>query len=71
MGRSHLHHVRKLVDVRGAELTRLGFRLTDAEKAELQRRLHEVYEDFRSRSPAPEALPYSLFVALHRDVGRD
>ncbi|MFI6595221.1 ArsR/SmtB family transcription factor [Nonomuraea sp. NPDC050536] len=61
----------RLVDVREADFTRLGFRLTDAEKAELQRRLHEVYEDFRSRSPAPDALPYSLFVALHRDVGRD
>ncbi|MGP3956379.1 ArsR/SmtB family transcription factor [Nonomuraea sp. 3N208] len=61
----------KLVDVEEGNFTRLGLRLDADGLAELQRRLREVFEDFRERQPPRDAEAYSLFVALHRDVGRD
>jgi hypothetical protein len=61
----------KLVDVEEGHFTRLGLRLTADGLDELLRRLQEVFDDFRDRPPPPDGEAYSLFVALHRDVGRD
>ncbi|TDE55954.1 ArsR family transcriptional regulator [Nonomuraea mesophila] len=60
----------RLVDVEEVDLTRLGLRLTAEGHTELRRRLAEVFEDFRGRTP-PDGEAYSLFFALHKDVSRD
>ncbi|WP_188187195.1 ArsR/SmtB family transcription factor [Nonomuraea sp. SYSU D8015] len=60
----------RMTDLEEGNFTRLGLRLTVEGLAELQRRLEEVFDDFRER-PAPDGEAYSLFVALHRDTGRD
>jgi DNA-binding transcriptional ArsR family regulator len=45
--------------------TRMGLRLTAAEREELADRIYQLVEDFRLRKSDGE--PWSLFVALHRD----
>jgi predicted ArsR family transcriptional regulator len=45
--------------------TRMGLRLTPAERDELTTRMHELVEEFRTRDSDGE--PWSLFVGLHRD----
>jgi predicted ArsR family transcriptional regulator len=45
--------------------TRMGLRLTPAEREELAARMYELVEEFRLRGSTGE--PWSLFVALHRD----
>jgi predicted ArsR family transcriptional regulator len=45
--------------------TRMGLRLTTAEREELADRIQQLVEDFRRRRSDGE--PWSLFVALHRD----
>ncbi|MEV0620665.1 helix-turn-helix domain-containing protein [Nonomuraea sp. NPDC050404] len=61
----------RLVDIEESSFTRLGLRLTAEGHAELQRRLQEVFDEYRDRQPPPGGEAYSLFVALHRDVTRD
>ncbi|MEV0583545.1 winged helix-turn-helix domain-containing protein [Nonomuraea sp. NPDC050310] len=61
----------RLADLAEARLARLGLRLTAEEVEELDRRLHEVFEEFLARPATPGATPYSLFYTLHRDVTRD
>lgn len=53
------------------QVARLGLRLDDAGRAELQRRLDEVLDEFATRPPTPDGAPVSLFLALHRDPDRD
>lgn len=48
---------------------RLGLRLGPDEVTELWTRMHALLEEFRTRS-APDAEPWSLFLALHPDPGR-
>ncbi|HLN76023.1 MAG TPA: winged helix-turn-helix domain-containing protein [Nocardioidaceae bacterium] len=52
------------------QTTRLGLRLTEDEVDELGSRLLEVLEEFRRRPADPDAVPWSVFVALHPDAGR-
>jgi DNA-binding transcriptional ArsR family regulator len=59
----------RLVDLEEADFTRLGLRLTPDGLTELQRRLQQVFDDFRDWPRHGQA--YSLFFALHRDVSRD
>ncbi|MFI7698953.1 ArsR/SmtB family transcription factor [Nonomuraea sp. NPDC049480] len=61
----------RLAGLEQGHFTRLGLRLTADGHAELRRRLQEVLDDFRDRPPPPEGEAYSLFLALHRDAGRD
>ncbi|SEG37328.1 Helix-turn-helix domain-containing protein [Nonomuraea solani] len=61
----------RLAGLEESNFTRLGLRLTAGERAELRRRLQEVFDDFRDRPQSPDGEAYSLFLALHRDVGRD
>lgn len=51
--------------------SRLGLRLRPDEHAELEARLQEVLDDFAARPPSPGGRPWSLFLALHPDPGRD
>jgi DNA-binding transcriptional ArsR family regulator len=51
-------------------LARLGLRLTDGERAELEGRLQEVLDEFAARTPGEGAQPWSVFLAVHPDAGR-
>ena len=51
-------------------LVRLGLRLTDEEREELDERLLAVLDEFAARSPREGAQPWSVFLAVHPDVGR-
>jgi DNA-binding transcriptional ArsR family regulator len=42
-------------------VTRLGVRLTDAERTELHDRLHALFEEYRQRPASPGAKPWSTF----------
>lgn len=48
-------------------MTRLGVRLTEAERAELGRRLHELFDEYVRREQASDGEPWSLFFAAHPD----
>lgn len=58
-------------DARSVRMSRLGLRLTAKDRDELDRRLNELFEEFKDRAPSRGARAYSLFYALHPDVGRD
>lgn len=51
--------------------TRLGLRLTARDRDEFDRRLNALLEEFRGRQSGRAARAYSLFFALHPDLGRD
>jgi predicted ArsR family transcriptional regulator len=51
--------------------SRLGLRLTATERDELDARLNALLEEFKGREPGPRARAYSVFFALHPDLGRD
>jgi hypothetical protein len=61
----------RLAGVDEGDYTRMGLRLTPEGRAELGRRLQEVFEDFAARGPAPDGEAYSLFLAVHRDTTRE
>lgn len=52
------------------ETLRLGLRLAPEDVGELWTRLHALLEEFRARPAGPDAVPWSLFLALHPDAGR-
>jgi Trp operon repressor len=54
-----------------AGLTRLGLRLTDAERDDLRERLAAVLEEFAARPPSEGGRPWSVFLAVHPDASRD
>ncbi|MFK5582237.1 ArsR family transcriptional regulator [Serinicoccus sp. LYQ131] len=49
-------------------LTRLGLRLPAPDMDELRDRLHALLVEFHDRPRDPDAEPWSLFLALHRDT---
>lgn len=49
----------------------LGLQLSPEHRAELERRLGELAEEFKQREPDPDGEPVSLFVTLHTDRDRD
>jgi len=61
----------RLVDVDTIKLSRLGLRLTQPEHDELNRRLHELLDEYRNRPLSPDGAAYSVFVSLHPDLARD
>lgn len=63
--------VAQLGDPGQVNVARLGLRLNDEQYAEVNARFRELYEDLTKLEPGPGAKPYSLFVAIHRDLGRD
>jgi DNA-binding MarR family transcriptional regulator len=50
-----------------AEMARLGLRLTAAERADLHRRLSELFDEYARREPAPDGEPWALFYVAHPD----
>ena len=50
------------------DTTWLGLKLNDEHKAELERRLFELAQEFKERGPDADGRPYSLFTALHPDL---
>jgi len=52
------------------ETIRLGLRLSAEDQRELWTRMHTLLEEFRTRPVDNDAEPWSLFLALHPDVGR-
>ena len=59
------------LDQRDLLVSRLGLRLNSADRDELLRRFDELLEEFQSRPPDPDGEPWSVFLAVHRDVDRD
>lgn len=52
------------------QMTRLGVRLSEAEHAELTRRVEAFFAELADREPAPDGTPYSMLFAMHLDTGR-
>lgn len=51
--------------------SRLGLRLTRPEYDQLVHRLSGVLDEYAGRPPSPDGRPYSVFLAIHPDVGRE
>lgn len=66
-----LQEVALLPDHREVDASRLGLRLTAQEYDELLHELTEKLDEIAARPRRPEGRPYSLFLALHPDAGRD
>lgn len=49
---------------------RLGVRLNPDELADFRARLTALFEEYASRDEDPDGEPWSIFLALHEDVGR-
>lgn len=47
--------------------TWLGLKLNDEHRDELERRLHELVQEFKDREPDADGETYSLFTAFHPD----
>ena len=54
-----------------AKIARLGLRLTGPEFEELTERLDALLADYAARPPSPGGEPWSVFLAVHPDPGRD
>lgn len=52
------------------QTSRLGLRLTRTELLEFRERLQALLDEYARRSPHPDGEPWSVFLALHPDVGR-
>jgi len=51
--------------------SRLGLRLRPEELEEFERRLQDLLDEYAARTPSEGGQPWSLFLALHPDPGRD
>ncbi|WP_026923908.1 helix-turn-helix domain-containing protein [Glycomyces arizonensis] len=63
--------VAQLDDPAQVNVARLGPRLSEAQYEEFQRRLQALLNDLARQEPGPDAKPYSLFIAIHPDTGRE
>lgn len=59
------------VDEEQTVMSRLGLRLDESERDELDARLQSLVEEYAARPPTTGGRPWSLFVALHPDPDRD
>ncbi|MCL3859881.1 transcriptional regulator [Actinotalea sp. K2] len=57
-------------DPAGVRTVRLGVRLDAPAVAELDRRIGELFQELADRPVDLAATPYSIFYAMHEDVGR-
>jgi DNA-binding transcriptional ArsR family regulator len=48
---------------------RLGFRLKEADREEVRRRLRELLDDIAAMPSDPDGEPWSLYLAVHPEVG--
>jgi DNA-binding CsgD family transcriptional regulator len=51
--------------------TRIGLRLNEEQYAAINERFKVLFNDLARMEPGPGAKPYSLFMAIHPDLGRD
>lgn len=51
--------------------SRLALRLTEQEYADLARRIQSWLDELAASAPSTGGRPYSMFIALHPDPGRD
>lgn len=51
--------------------TRLGLRLTEAERDEFGARVQGLLDEYARRPPTADGRAYSVFLAVHPDLGRD
>ena len=66
-----LEEVALVDDQRQIRASRLGLRLTAEDLDELSSRIDDLMEEFKDRRHGNAGRPYSMFLALHPDVGRD
>jgi predicted ArsR family transcriptional regulator len=59
-----------LVPAESVGTARLGLRLTDAEKAEFDRRLTVLLDEYVQRTEDPTGKPWSVFFSIHPDPNR-
>jgi hypothetical protein len=50
---------------------RLGLRLNEEQYQEPSRRCEDLFDELAQWQPGPGAKPYSVFMAIHPDDGRD
>ncbi|GAA2265308.1 winged helix-turn-helix domain-containing protein [Glycomyces scopariae] len=50
---------------------RIGLRLNDEQYAEVSQRFKLLFDDLATMRPGPGARPFSVFMAIHPDAGRD
>jgi predicted ArsR family transcriptional regulator len=62
--------VSQVPDPAEVHLSRLGLRLNEEQYREVTDRFMALLNDLAAMEPGPDAKPYSLFVALHPDLGR-
>jgi hypothetical protein len=48
--------------------SRLGLRLSAADRAELGRRLHELLDEYARRATDPDGQKWSVYVGMHPEV---
>ena len=49
--------------------TRLGFRLNEADRADVRRRLRALLDDIAAMPSDPDGEPWSIYLALHPEAG--
>ncbi|PRY54796.1 ArsR/SmtB family transcription factor [Glycomyces artemisiae] len=63
--------VAELPDLGQVNAGRLGLRLNEAQYAEVSRRFKVLFDELAVLEPGPGAKPYSVFMAIHPDSGRE
>lgn len=63
--------VAQVPDAREVNAGRLGLRLNEEQYEELSQRFKVLFDELAEWRPGPGARPYSLFLAIHPDLGRD
>jgi DNA-binding transcriptional ArsR family regulator len=63
--------VAQLGDPSQVNIGRLGLRLNEEQYEEINQRFKVLFDDLAEMQPGPGARPYSLFMAIHPDAGRE
>jgi predicted ArsR family transcriptional regulator len=63
--------VEQLGDPSKVVTSRMGLRLDDEQHKEVGRRFDALLNEIMQWEPGPDAKPYSLFLAIHPDAGRE
>jgi DNA-binding transcriptional ArsR family regulator len=63
--------VAQVPDPKQVNSGRLGMRLNEEQYEEVSRRFKVLFDELAEMEPGPGARPYSLFMAIHPDAGRD
>jgi DNA-binding Lrp family transcriptional regulator len=63
--------VSQVPDPGEVNISRLGLRLNEEQYREVTDRFMQLLQDLSQMEPGPDAKPYSLFLAIHQDMGRE